>query len=70
MDQRAVEFVKEQIYGWVGNLMRDMDAQGTPVEPEDIAEALEQVAYMVDAKPGQPDFDEFLRDLTDGLGEN
>lgn len=68
MDKPTIEFVKESIYGWIGNLMRDLDAQGIEIEPKDVAIALEQVAYMIDQEPTKEDFDEFLRDLNDGRG--
>lgn len=65
---QAIEFVKEQVYGWVGNLMRDLDAQGQPVSTNDIATALEQVAYMIHSDPTMEDFDNFLREINDGRG--
>lgn len=68
MSDEAMQFVRDTVYGWVGNLMRDMDAQGTPLDPKDIATALEQVAYEVDQQPTKEEFDDFLRDLNDGRG--
>lgn len=68
MNLPAIEFIKEQVYGWVGNLMRDLDAQGTPVELNEVAVALEQVAYMLDAEPSKEEYDDFLRQINDGRG--
>lgn len=68
MDKPTIEFVKESIYGWIGNLMRDLDAQGIEIQPKDVAIALEQVAYMIDQEPTKEEFDDFLRDLNDGRG--
>lgn len=67
-NKEAIEFIKEQVYGWVGNLLRDLDAQGAPVSTNDVATALEQVAYMVHSEPTTEDFENFLNDLNDGRG--
>jgi hypothetical protein len=70
VSREVIEFLKENIYGWVGNLMRDLDAQGVEISPQDVASALEYVAYCidVDSEPSPEDFDDFLRDLNDGRG--
>lgn len=68
MNKEAIEFVKEQVFGWIGNLMRDAEAKGYPLDPTDIASALEQVAWMVDARPTNEEFNEFLEELNDGRG--
>jgi hypothetical protein len=69
MSNQAQEFIKEQVYGWVGNLMRDLDARGIQVDTDDVATALEQVAYMVHMEPTKEDYENFLRDLNDGRGD-
>lgn len=68
MSAQAIEFVKQSVFAWVGNLMRDMDAQGTPLNQQDIAAALKQVAYMVSQEPTKEEYDDFLRNLNDGRG--
>lgn len=65
-NSEAVGFIKVQIEAWIGNLMRDLDARGVPVDTEDVAIALEQVAYMVHSEPTKEDFDNLLRDLNEG----
>lgn len=68
MSNPTVKFMRETIYGWIGNLMRDLDAQGEPVSIEDVAEALDDVLQAIDTASIKADFDEFLRDLNDGRG--
>ena len=68
MNQQAVEFIKSQIEAWIGNLMRDLDARGIEVSTNDVAIALEQVAYMVHSEPTTEDLNNFLREINDGRG--
>lgn len=68
MNRDDVDFVRDQIYAWIGNLMRDADAQGYALDLMDVTVALEEVAFKLDQRPDAEDFDEFLRDLNDGRG--
>lgn len=67
-DRDTVEFVRDLVYQWVGNLMRDADAQGAYIDINDVATALDEVVGMLNETPVDADFEEFLRDLNDGRG--
>jgi len=68
-DPKAIAFVKTTIYGWIGNLMRDMDAQGLPLSLEDISVALDEVSFDINQPvPNDREYEDFLRDQ-DGRGQ-
>jgi hypothetical protein len=70
-EYEAIAFIKEQILGWIGNLMRDLDARGYPVSLEEVGTALSLVIDEVAEMDVEHDksFDDFLRDLNDGRGQ-
>lgn len=68
MNEQAIGFIQEQVTAWIGNLMRDLDARGIRVDTEDVAIALERVAYAAHSEPTKEDLDNFLREINDGRG--
>lgn len=62
-------FIAGQITGWVGTLMRHLDAQGTPVEIEDVVLALKMVIDSINPTPGNDEFNDFLASLNEGGDE-
>jgi len=69
MNHDAIEFIWTNIHGWVGNLMRDLEAQGTEVSLEDVATALDRVSFEITNMPDAKGYDDFLRDVNDGRGD-
>jgi len=69
-EPRAVAFVRENVQGWVGNLMRDMDAQSTPLDVDDVAKGLRQVAELLTTEFNADEFTEFLREQNEGRDGN
>lgn len=63
MDTEVMGFIYDNIYGWIGNLWRDLDAQGIEVDPMAVAWALRAVAEEIDPEDGTNDFDGFLAEL-------
>ena len=54
-----VDFVRDTIYGWIGNLMRDLDAQGIELTVDEVAEA---VGYIYDDLTVEPkDYDDLVK---------
>jgi len=68
VNEQAIGFIQEQVTAWIGNLMRDLDARGIRVDTEDVAIALERVAYAAHSEPTKEDLDNFLREINDGRG--
>lgn len=63
-----IRFMKGQFLAWIGNIMRDADAQGDPIDVESVVVALEEVAEELANRPTDQDFNDFLADLNDGRG--
>lgn len=68
MNEQAIDFIKTQVEAWIGNLLRDLDARGIQVDTEDVAIALERVAYAAHSEPTTEDLNNFLREINDGRG--
>lgn len=66
-----IDFVAEQIRGWLGNLARNESAEGRVLEPETVLQALSDVMMEYDQLIEEPDFNGFLESLNedeDGRG--
>lgn len=60
-NHEAVEFMWTTIHQWVGNLMRDMEARGIELSLDDVANALDRVAFEITSLPEGDEYDDFLR---------
>lgn len=62
--------IKRILTGWIGNLMRNMDAEGEFVSVAAFSQALEDLACEIDpTRVNKDDYDNFLKDLNDGRGQ-
>lgn len=63
-----VAFVMEQLKGWIGNLARDIAAQGEVLEPEVVMDALLGICEEYDTLTDVPDFEGFLESINEEGG--
>ena len=59
--EEAINFFKNYFRGWMGNLMRDLDAQGMEVPLGMYANALQELADEIN-EDLHSDVDDFLRE--------